>query len=227
VARSAGDRGLTGYLAVFADWQRAGRGQAGRSWFAPPALGLLCSTLWRPEIDAVDSAAIGQMAGVACCWALGRLSLGARLKWPNDVVLGGAKVGGILVEGAVQGPMLDYAVVGIGLNVKQRSADLPPTPYPATSLALATGCHWDRDVVAAALLLALGNAYERWLADPQAIHAVWRASLETLGRDVTVAGPDGYAVGRAVDVALDGALLVQAGDGSTRRVVSGEVSLRD
>jgi BirA family transcriptional regulator, biotin operon repressor / biotin---[acetyl-CoA-carboxylase] ligase len=165
VARAAAERGAGERLAVFAELQTHGRGQHGRSWTTPPGRALLFSTLWR-------SAAVGptlpMRCGVAVVDTLARFGVEARLKWPNDVLIDGAKVAGILVESGYLGERPEYFVAGIGLNVLQTRDELPETAYPATSLWLATGRRVDRAELAAALLDALAEPRdelaERWRA---------------------------------------------------------------
>ena len=219
VARRAGELGLAERLAVFAELQAAGRGRLGRRWEAPPGLGLTGSTLWRPPVRPEHVGTLAQVAGVAAIRALAACRVDARLKWPNDVLLGDAKAGGILIESAFEGDAVSYVVVGIGLNVRQRAEDLPPTPYPATSVLLSTGRTLDRSALAGELLRALGTTYDHWLADPLAVFTDWRAALSTLGRPVTLGGQSGVAR----DVEPSGALVFERADGTVDRYFNGEV----
>lgn len=166
------------------------------------------------------------MAGVAVVDALRRLGVDAALKWPNDVLIAQAKVGGILIESAVDGDRLDYVVVGVGLNVLQTPGELPPTEYPATSVLAATGLRLDRGVLAAALLAAFEETYRIWLDRGTSIFSRWRDALVTLDREVVATLRDTRVQGRAVDVDPDGALVLETGPGERRRIVSGEASLR-
>ena len=226
VARAAGERGSQGRLAIFAEEQTAGRGRSGRRWTAPPGRALLGSTLWRPAVAPARAAALGQVAGVATVDALAALGVEAELKWPNDVLVGRAKVAGILLESAIESDRISCVVIGIGVNVNQVAGELPPTPYAATSLRLATGRPTDRAALAAALLSALARRYDEWQARPRDIFARWRAALATLGQQVTVVSPRGALTGRARDVEPDGALLLERADGSIARVIGGDVSVR-
>jgi BirA family biotin operon repressor/biotin-[acetyl-CoA-carboxylase] ligase len=163
VVRVAAERGIGDRLAVFADVQTRGRGQHGRSWIVPPGRGLLFSTLWR---DPAAAETLPMRCGVAIVETLARFGVRARLKWPNDVLIDGAKVAGVLIEGAYRAERPEYFVAGIGLNVLQSREELPETPYPATSLWLATGRSIDRAELAAALLDELvaerDDLMERW-----------------------------------------------------------------
>jgi BirA family biotin operon repressor/biotin-[acetyl-CoA-carboxylase] ligase len=151
---------------VVADWQDAGRGRRGRTWECVPAAGLLCSVLVRPaRIPVRDSGWIPLLAGLSCIEALEELapSCGAALKWPNDIVIpapappGWRKLGGILCEAALATDSAPgHVVIGIGLNLDQSAAELPPTAKaPPTSLRLETGLDIERQSVFKALLEAL------------------------------------------------------------------------
>jgi BirA family transcriptional regulator, biotin operon repressor / biotin---[acetyl-CoA-carboxylase] ligase len=163
VARAAAERGFGERLAVFAELQTRGRGQHGRQWITPPGRALLFSTLWR---DPGLAESLPMRCGVAIVDALARFGVEARLKWPNDVLIDGAKVAGVLVEGGYIGERPEYFVAGIGLNVLQTREELPETPYRATSLRIATGRGLDRAELAAALLDELvaprPELEERW-----------------------------------------------------------------
>jgi BirA family biotin operon repressor/biotin-[acetyl-CoA-carboxylase] ligase len=152
--------------------------------------------------------------------------LAVGLKWPNDVLIGGAKVAGILTELELQGSRVAAAVVGIGLNVNLDPEALPGgLLVPATSLSKALG----RQVARRPLLLALLQALEaRYLAlcGGQSPHDEWAGRLVTLGRRVTVSGPGRKVAGVAEGVNADGALLVRLDDGRLETVVAGDVTLR-
>ena len=163
VARAAAERGIGERLAVFADLQTRGRGQHGRTWITPRGRALLFSTLWR---DPGVAETLPMRCGVAVVEALARFGISARLKWPNDVLVDGAKVAGVLIEGGYVGERPQYFVAGIGLNVLQSREEMPETPYPATSLWLASGRSIDRAKLAAALLDELASdragLMQRW-----------------------------------------------------------------
>src|SRR5207245_5667947 len=127
-----------------------------------------------------------------------------RLKWPNDLVIGDAKLGGVLVETSFEGKRLERVVVGVGINVNQTAEELPRTPYPATSLRLFLGRKLDRNALAGSLLAELTAARRRWRADHEGLHAEWKAALETLDQEVVIIGPTGKLEGRALDVGGDG-----------------------
>lgn len=206
---------------VVADSQSAGRGRRGRRWHDEPGASLLVSILLRPQLPAAQLPTLSLTAGVAVAEALIHAAgLPARLKWPNDVLVNGRKLAGILLETRFGGESrLPAATValGIGVNVAQRAFP-PELADRATSVRLAGGAA-DRD----ALLAALLDAVDRWRGRLERegfapVRERWRALADTLGRTVTVEGVTGVAV----DVDDDGALLLEV-DGHRRRVVAGEL----
>jgi BirA family biotin operon repressor/biotin-[acetyl-CoA-carboxylase] ligase len=155
-------------------------------------------------------------AGVAAADAVSAVAgLAVELKWPNDVIREGAKLGGILA-GSYGEP--DVVVLGVGLNVYQCPYDLPPrAAYPTTSLLMAGAANKDRNELAAAVLNALDRWLEYWLeAGPGPVLDAWRERNVTLGRRIRIAGTG--VAGTAVDLTEEGALVLED-DAGVRRVV--------
>jgi BirA family biotin operon repressor/biotin-[acetyl-CoA-carboxylase] ligase len=230
LALRAGDRGEPEGLCVVADRQAAGRGRRGRSWVSLPGVGLYASILLRPSVPAERVALVTLAAGLAAADAIRAASgVTGRLKWPNDVLLDGRKVAGVLTEGATIGGTVAHVVVGIGINVNHGQDDFPPELRgQATSLFLATGSHPDRAVLAAGLF----DAMDRWYAalctgEVARIVVAARSSSAILGRPISVMAGDATWDGVAVDLDADGALLVRDPSGTMRRLVSEEVSVRE
>jgi BirA family biotin operon repressor/biotin-[acetyl-CoA-carboxylase] ligase len=202
---------------VVAQAQTAGRGRHGRLWLDEPGASLLTSIILRPRLEPARLPTLSLAAGVAVVEALERVTgLKPRLKWPNDVLVDGRKLAGILLESRI-GPS-PLVVLGIGVNLAQRvfPADLADR---ATSVRLATGRRVDADALLTALLESLDAWRTRLETEGWApIRERWRALTETLGRRVSIDGVEGVAV----DVDEDGALIVAEGD-VRRRVVAGEV----
>lgn len=230
---------VTGTLIV-AEEQSAGQGRMQRRWEAPHAQGLLVSLILKSEQLPANPAHVPLLAGVALVRAIVQvapeLTDEIGLKWPNDVLLGedlstGQKVAGILIESSFRDDRLEYAVVGMGVNVNQQAAGLPAVPPEApapTSLRLHLGRPLDRSE----LLIALGQAWTE-LVGPQRqsydILQEWRNLLYTLGQRVTVRyfGDNGAVLnGVAVDVTADGELVIQDDGGRTVVVSSGDVTCR-
>ncbi len=196
---------------LVAEAQTAGRGRVNRSWVSPPRAALTFSVLLRPAaVRPAQRGWLPLLTGVAVAAAL-RESAGvdAALKWPNDVLIGGRKVAGILAE--AHG---DAIVTGVGLNVTLTAPDLPMPG--ATSLLLAGAAVTDRQVLAAAILDRLAVRYRAWCAAPDA--AAWREDYlrccATVGQPVRVQLPGGSGLsGTAVDVDPAGRLVVRAAAG--------------
>ena len=208
-----------GTVAV-AEHQTAGRGRSGRVWEDAPSKALLLSLLLRPP-PAAPLPQLSLVAGVAVARALeAAAGVETRVKWPNDVLVGGSKVAGILLEASG-----GKVVCGIGINVNQERSELPPvTRMPATSLRVATGRTFDRGAILAAVLTEVGGCYERWLADGLGALAGELESRNGLrGRRVHV---DGRAA-TAGAIAPDGRLTVVLDGGESVLLESGEVEVRE
>jgi BirA family biotin operon repressor/biotin-[acetyl-CoA-carboxylase] ligase len=199
-----------------AEVQTAGRGRLDRRWICPPGAALSFSVLLRPDgVPAVARGWIPLLAGVAVAAGLrAQAGLDARLKWPNDVLVGGAKIAGILAEQAG-----DAIVLGTGINVTTRRDELP-VPH-ATSVVLA-GAAPDRERLLVAVLGELETWYRRWVAavaagpggDPAGLRAEYLRLSATVGQQVRVSMPGGKLVtGRARDVDATGRLVVGTASG--------------
>ena len=199
----------------FADEQLAGRGRAGHPWHSAAGRGLYVSVLLRPQIPALRLPLVPLAAGLAAAAAIHTSTgLNTDLRWPNDLLIGPRKVGGILVESHTESNSVAFAVVGIGINVHQRSFD-PALSTPATSLDIEA----NRRVSRQALLVALLKSLEREalaLVDPAAGQAIpgriEQASTWMRGRSVEVHGPQACT---GVTAGLDehGFLLVRTANG--------------
>ena len=197
-----------------ADSQSAGRGRLGRSWASPPGTSLSFSVLFRPTaVPAAARAWVPLLTGVAVAAAVrGEAAVDARLKWPNDVMVRGGKLAGILAEQAG-----DAIVVGIGINVTVGRDDLPVPG--ATSLALEGAASTDRERLLAAALGQLGRWYLEWKgeagdADRSGLRPEYLRRCATVGQQVRVSLPGGTAItGEAVDVDRAGRLVVSSAGG--------------
>ena len=242
LARAAAGEAEGAVLA--AEQQDAGRGRMGRAWVAPPRAALAFSVLLRPQdVPPARRSWLPLLAGVAAATSV-RTAAGvdAQLKWPNDVLVGGAKLGGILAEAAG-----DAVVVGIGLNVSTGLDELPP-PGPgalaATSLrlsgaalsgaalsgaALSGAARLDREALLADLLAGFERWYRAWCqvmgdAERSGLHAAYTRLSATLGRRVRVERPGGQQVtGLATGLDPDGRLLVRESPDTEVAVAAGDV----
>jgi BirA family biotin operon repressor/biotin-[acetyl-CoA-carboxylase] ligase len=223
LARRLAQAGAAEGTVVLAGRQTAGRGRLGRSFISPRG-GLYFTVVLRPAPEHLRPLPI--IAALAVARGLERVAgLRTALKWPNDVLVGGRKVCGILVESELMGQAVSYALVGIGLNVNADMAAYPEIAAIATSAAVEAGCPVSREALAAVVLSELEALYlaaqaGRWVQDE------WRARLETLGRQVRVTFGQTVEEGLAEDVDGDGSLILRRADGSRVTIVAGDVTLR-
>jgi BirA family biotin operon repressor/biotin-[acetyl-CoA-carboxylase] ligase len=217
--------GAPAWSAVVAGRQTAGRGRQGRAWLSP-AGNLFLSVLLRPQLPPASVPVLPLAAGVAAAEAAGEWGVDARLKWPNDVLVGERKLGGVLVEASAGSEGLDTVVIGIGMNLTLDPVWAPPELRDAvTSVQAESGRDPGVAAAAAAVLDRLAVWYDALARDgPPPVLAAWRArSVSWWGR--TVEARCGDAVLRGVARGLDGrgALILDLADGSQRAVLSGEV----
>lgn len=220
VLRERARNGAPAWSAVAALRQTAGRGRQGRSWVSAPG-NLYLSVLVRPGSQHLESLAVlPLLAGVAVREAVTDWGVDARLKWPNDLVVGERKLAGILAESTTSGGSIDHVVVGIGLNLVEPEPELRAI---ATSVLVETGQTRSAPEAAGAVLAACRRCFESLMpAGPGAIVSVWREhAVDWWGRSVEVVSGGTRIEGRAEGVDDSGALLLATGSG-TIRVLSGE-----
>jgi len=212
--RLAEDGAPEGTLVV-ADEQTAGRGRLQRTWWAPAGTALLMSLILRPDLAPHQAQRLTMLCSLAICDAIaGTTGLVPAVKWPNDVLLRGRKVCGILTELGIEGPRLAYAVVGMGVNV---NVDF--------GLAQELGREVSRLELLRAILINVEERYARLRAG-ESPHAEWAARLATLGQRVIVTTPTEQLSGIAEGVDADGALLLRDENGVLRHILAGDVTLR-
>jgi len=224
VARREAQRGAAEGTVIIADEQTVGRGRVRRIWLSPRG-NIALSIILYPSIVYLPS--LIMLASLAVVYSIESVTgLKAQLKWPNDVLISGRKVCGILIESNVRGGRVDYAIIGIGINVNLKLADFPEFLPVATSLSGELG----REVPLIELIRCLLVEIERlYLALPsgESIYQQWRDRLITLGRKVEVRWGKTMYAGVAESVARDGSLLLRRPDGSLTKIVAGDVTLRD
>lgn len=215
-ARAAAAEGLV----VVAEEQTSGRGRLERQWASPPRAGLTFSALLRPTTPRASWSWLPLIAGLAVRRAVAEVAeVEVDLKWPNDLLVDGRKLAGLLAE--VHG---DAVVLGVGLNVSTRADELLPT---ATSLALVGAAVLDRDSLLRAILRELGTSYDGWTLRAGSGEQVRDEYVEhccTIGSQLRVSLADGDVItGVGVDVDAAGCLVVRTHDGALRVLSSGDV----
>ena len=221
-ARELAEAGAEEGTAIFAEEQTAGRGRLGRGWESPPRQNLYLTLVLRPPAVALRS--LSMLAPLAVAEAVEAVTgLSPDIKWPNDMLLNGRKLAGVLIDSQVVGPDA-YTLVGIGVNVNLEPALYPPIAGIATSLRAELGREVAREPLLAELLGRLERLYQALLAG-ESPHEAWRARLVTLGQRIQVRHGDTVEAGVAEDVNAEGALMLRRDDGSLLVLDAGEVTL--
>jgi BirA family biotin operon repressor/biotin-[acetyl-CoA-carboxylase] ligase len=218
-------RGLAGSGAphgtlVVADEQLKGRGRDGRRWFTPPGSAIAMSLLLRPGgIGRHDLAALNMLGALAVVQALDDLGLAASIKWPNDVLLGGGKVAGVLTETTWRGEVLEYVVLGLGVNVGQES--VPPEArldFPAVCIEAQLGRSTGRESLVAAILKHIAAGIKR--LGGQGLIPEIEQRLAYLGCEVEIHHEARKTAARVVGLSQDCRLRVQLAGGEERLIGS-------
>lgn len=224
---------------VIADAQTGGKGRLGRSWVSPPGVNLYLSAILRPRKPASAAPQLSLLAAVAVAEAIVQQTrLTPSIKWPNDVLVAGKKVCGILTEMQANGTQLRSVVVGIGVNINAPLSSFPEELQDkASSLFLMGGEPVDRAAFAVSLLTHLEKLYVLWLEKGfPIVGAAWEGyASELLGKSITVTAPEGTLSGTALGLDRDGALLVETvtpeGPGTqpphVHRILAGDVTMVD
>ncbi|MGI9117174.1 MAG: biotin--[acetyl-CoA-carboxylase] ligase [Gaiellales bacterium] len=222
IVRDEAVQGAPAGTVCVTDHQTAGRGRRGRVWDDPPGKALMFSYLARPARPTAELAALSLVVGVVVAEAL---PLDPRVRWPNDIVLGDGKLGGILVELVTPADQPPFAVIGIGINVNLTADELPPTDrLPATSLLVAGGAEVDRVALLERIAAGLDMALADFDAGGLAPFVARYAALDGLaGHRVTLRLPQGDATGTVTGIDAEGRLLLRTDDGAEGAYAAGEV----
>lgn len=213
-------------LVVFADRQSAGKGRLGRQWVSPPGVNLYLSVLLRPPLPPHAAPQLTFLSALAVARTIETItSLQPTLKWPNDVLVDGRKVAGLLNEMSAESDRVRFVVLGIGVNLNMTADQFPSDlRAPATSLLLAGGRPVVRAVFARELLQQLDRLYGEFLNQGVSpIMTAWEAYCPMVGQSVAVDGEGPSLHGTVAGLDRDGALLLTLADGSTERILAGDV----
>lgn len=218
---------------VVAGRQSSGRGRLGRKWESKAGSGIYMSVILKPEIPPEEVQLITLAASVAVVSALKEAAgIGAGIKWPNDIILGGRKVCGILTEMSSEMERVNYVILGIGINFSQEPWDFPEElrdkAISVKEYVLGNNMQLCKKAeLARSVFTRLDEVYKMLLEGrKQEIVELWKSMSVTLGRDVSVTGKGSAYTGKAVDITGDGRLVVLCSDGIHKEIISGEVSVR-
>jgi len=214
---------------VIAESQKKGRGRVGRPWFSPAFVNLYLSVILRPPISPHQASLITFVAAVATAEAVERFSgVKPTIKWPNDILVKGRKMAGLLNEIHSEVDRVHFIILGIGINLNMDEGMFPKELRSlATSLKREMGRTISRKAFLHILLEELEQWYETFLKKgPASILKGWRDHAQIAGKQVKISAFGEVLVGRAVDVDSEGALLVRLRNGQQKRIVAGDVEFR-
>ena len=225
--RTLAEQGAEEGTVVVADRQSAGRGRLGRRWESPAGVNLYCSTLLKPQIPVQQAPQLTFLSAVAVADTLHQVcQITATLKWPNDVLVNGAKIAGLLNEMNAETEQIHFVILGIGINLNMQPEQFPSDlNYAATSAALECGHPVDRTLFLRTLLQRLDFYYLEFQKEGFGpIRRRWEALCNIMNQRVTVDQSLGSLLqGTVVGLDTDGALRVQTESGAVERVIAGDV----
>lgn len=230
IAQRLAEEGAPEGTLVIADHQTTGRGRLGRSWVSPAGKGVWMSLVLRPGIPLQFAPQLTLLAAVALCRALKSVTaLEIGIKWPNDLLIGGKKISGILLESTAEDERLRYIIAGIGVSVNLERTDYPPELHDvATSLLIESGQKIDRSDVVAAFIRQFEHLYALYQQEGFGpIRTLWEALSVTLHKPARLYSPAGVLEGTPVGLDERGALLVRNSAGDIVPVFSAEMTFPD
>jgi BirA family biotin operon repressor/biotin-[acetyl-CoA-carboxylase] ligase len=224
LARTEAQQRAVAGTVVVTEEQTQGRGRRKRAWLSPKG-SLALSVVLYPDLSQLPS--LIMLASLAVVRSIGVVTgLAAQIKWPNDVLVKGKKVCGVLIENEVRGSSVVYSIISIGINVNLGISGYPAIAAQATSLSDELGREVSLSSLTRKLLRELDALYATLLAGG-ALYEEWRSNLATLGKEVCIESKMTRTEGVAESVDRDGSLLIRHPDGTRSRVVAGDVSLRE
>jgi len=222
--------GATEGTLVIAETQENGRGRKGRSWVSFPKGGIYLSLILKPNLMPSQVVQIPLIAGVAMTKAIREtVSLKPMIKWPNDIIIGKKKVGGILTEMSSEIDGVNYVVLGVGLNVNMPTSVFSEDIFDiATSLIFECGKNTSRTKLVQGFLCGFELIYTKFLVHGfGSVRDEWKELNNTIGSQVKISGNGKDIEGEAIDIDADGFLLVRKDNGNISRIISGDLSLRN
>jgi len=227
-ARHLAEEGALEGTVVIADRQSAGRGRLGRRWESPAGVNLYCSIIIRPNLPIQYAPQLTFLSAVAVAETLNKIChLHAQVKWPNDILVDGAKIAGLLNEMNAETEQLHFVVLGIGINLNMVKEQFPKNlNYRATSVLLETGQTVDRLLFLRTFLQCLDRHYNNFLQQGFGpIRGQWERLNNLMNQQVTVDQGTRKIIGTVVGLDSDGALRLQQASGTIERIVAGDVRL--
>jgi BirA family biotin operon repressor/biotin-[acetyl-CoA-carboxylase] ligase len=215
---------------VFAEEQTKGKGRLGRQWISPKGKGIFMTLMLKPRMAPSEAAKITLLTACAVTRAIEEAAgIQAQIKWPNDIVVGGRKLCGILTEMGAEMDEINYLIVGIGINVNLEQQELPEELWPiATSLRIEKGEKQDRKRLAASVLNRFEGYYKSFTETGSIASFIeeYKEKCAVMGKEVRMISSSHELQGTVTGISQEGQLMLRLADGSTREIISGEISLR-
>ncbi len=220
LAKKLAGEGMAEGAVVLCDEQTEGRGRQGRKWFDSPASSILMSIIFRPTVAQLPQ--LNMLASLAIVLTIEKVAgVKSAVKWPNDVLIKGKKVAGILVENVFEGNALQASIVGVGLNVSLDVTAHPEIASIATSLSAELGRELGRDEVLKPLLEEMDALYQA-VKRGEDVYGRWLPYVETVGKTVRIKSGKSVEEGLAQSVNPDGSITLRRADGSLVTIATGE-----
>ncbi|MBP3040136.1 biotin--[acetyl-CoA-carboxylase] ligase [Bacillaceae bacterium Marseille-Q3522] len=229
IAKQLAWNGAEDGTVVIAEEQTAGRGRLARSWYSPKYTGIWMSIILRPNIPLIDAPQLTLLTAVAVAQAIGEVTnLSPEIKWPNDLLINGKKVTGILTELQAEADCVDAIIVGIGINVNQKpedfSEDLRKT---ATSLAIEEGRQLSRAELVRQIFQYMENLYLLYLQKGfYPIKLLWESYAGSIGKKIVARTVNGSIAGQAIGINEKGVLMLQDENDQIHFIYSADVNLQ-
>lgn len=227
-AKKKAENGAAHGTLVITECQSGGRGRRGKKWISPEGSGIWMSFVLRPEIEPYNASMLTLVTALAATSAMRKQAgMDCYIKWPNDIVLNGKKVCGILTEMSAEPDAVNYVVIGIGINVNTTEFD-EEIQNVASSLFVETGRKIKRSTLVAEFASEFEKYYDIFLQthDMSSLTEEYNSMLINAGREVKITDSNGGFTGIAIGIDNKGELLVKCEDGSIKKIVAGEVSVR-
>lgn len=229
IAQTLANEGAEEGTIVVAEQQTNGRGRMARQWYSPSGTGIWMSLIIRPNIAVQATPQLTLLTAVAIVQAIEEITpLKPDIKWPNDILINGKKLVGILTELQAEADRVHSIIIGTGINVNQSITDFPEElHHVATSIHLETDKQWDRAQLIQEILLKFENLYSLYLAQGfRPIKLLWEGYAVSLQKPITARTINGTVEGKAIGINDAGVLLIQTSDGSVKQIYSADIELQ-
>ena len=229
LAKELGAGGATEGTLVITEKQTGGRGRRGRKWISPAYVNLLFSMLLRPSVKAEQVFGMTMIMAIAVVDAISETSgLNPLIKWPNDIYINKKKLGGILTEFSMSGKVVDYVVIGLGLNVNWKPVNDNSMLFPVTSVCSETGCQVSRENILVSILKRFDLYYrDVMIGNLDEYYKKWNERSMIIGEQVIIESPEKKIFGKAISIDRNGSLIILNNKGRYQSILCGDVSVRE